>query len=431
MTVQTDVLPNGLFIKNREKILNYLEPGTAAVLFASHPVPRNGDQYYYPYRAQSDFFYLTGVEQPNCALFLVKKKTDISECMLFIEKNTPKSIAWEGLKLTREEAMSRSGISSVRYIEELDTTLKDILPSVTMLHMNIRSLDTDPVSIMTRDEVFYSQLHCKYPELTFHSLKNILLQARCKKEPEEIEIIKKAVKITNDAFMNILPKIGPGIGERDIEVEIDAYFKKSGAAAHAYAPIVAGGKNACVLHYTQNNATLQHNDLLLLDFGAEFHNYASDITRTIPVSGRFSARQRQLYNATLEVLKFALSIIKPGTTINQIQEQVVLAWQEQHLKLGLYSVVELEASNTNNPLWKNYYMHTISHFMGLDVHDVGTKDTVLEPGMVLTVEPGIYIREENTGIRLEDDVLVTPDGIQNLSQDIIIHPDEIEAQLVI
>ena len=232
--------------------------------------------------------------------------------------------------------------------------------------------------------------------------------------------------LARQAFREVVQRVKPNIKEYEIEALMTRVFIENGASGHAYPPIVAGGKNACVLHYVENKDTLKEGELLLMDFGAEYANYAADLSRTLPVNGKFTKRQRELYNATLRVMNFAKSIIKPGVTINGFHKEVCKAWEEEHIRLGLYTRDEVKKHKGEDPLWYNYYMHGTSHFLGLDVHDVGTKDTVLKPGMVITCEPGIYITEEKTGIRLENNLLITEQGNIDLMADIPIEADEIE-----
>ena len=246
------------------------------------------------------------------------------------------------------------------------------------------------------------------------------------KEEKEIEIIKKASKITENAFKKVLNSVKPDIKEYEIEAILTHEFIRQGATGHAFPPIVASGESACALHYVENDKICKDGDLILIDFGAEYANYASDCSRTFPANGKFTPRQRELYDAVLRVMKFARGLMVPGTTINKYHKEVCKKWEEEHIKLGLYTREDVEKHTGEDPLWFNYYMHGTSHFMGLDVHDVGGKDDILKPGMILTCEPGIYIPEEKTGIRLENDILITESGNIDLMADIPIEPDEIE-----
>jgi Xaa-Pro aminopeptidase len=277
-----------------------------------------------------------------------------------------------------------------------------------------------------KNKRYAHELKQKFPLHHFERLAPYLTEIRLRKEPEEIELIQKACDITKKAFYRVLEFVKPGVYEYEIEAEIIREFIRNGAAGHAYDPIVASGENACVLHYIENSDVCEDGELVLLDFGVEYANYASDCSRTLPVNGTFTERQLNLYNSVLHVKNEAMKFIRPGITLYDLQQHVRKVWEQEHVKLGLYSKGELTHQSSQKPLYMNYFPHGISHFMGLDVHDVGGKDVVLKPGMVLTCEPGIYIPEEGTGIRLEDDILVTEHEPVNLTKDIPILPKEIE-----
>jgi Xaa-Pro aminopeptidase len=243
---------------------------------------------------------------------------------------------------------------------------------------------------------------------------------------EEIELIRKAADITREAFLRVLSDLRPGMKEFEIEALINYEFIRRGAQGHAYAPIVAGGKNACALHYIENDSLCKAGELLLMDFGAEYANYAADLSRTIPVSGRYTPRQHELYDSCLRVFKYAKGLMKAGTTINKFHAEVCKFWEEEHIRLGLYSRNDAKNYKGENGKWFEYYMHGTSHFLGLDVHDVGTKETSLESGMVLTCEPGIYLEKEQIGIRIENDILITDSGNEDLMENIPIEAEDIE-----
>lgn len=253
-----------------------------------------------------------------------------------------------------------------------------------------------------------------------------MTELRLVKEPEELALIMKSVEITKAGFDRILSSVKPGQKEYEVEAELSYEFTRKGAAGHAYQPIIASGANACFLHYIKNDQVCHDGDLLLLDFGAEYANYAADCSRTIPVNGRFNSRQKDIYDANLRVFRKVKSLIKPGTTIGKINKTAGKLWEEEHVRLGLYSTRDIQKQSKEEPLHMKYLMHGVSHFMGLDVHDVGSKQEMLKPGMVLTCEPGIYIPAEKTGIRLENDIMVTEAGNIDLMEDVIIDSEEIE-----
>jgi len=415
------------FIKNRAALAARLKPASVAVLFSNYQMPRNGDQFF-PFRQHSDFFYLTGIEQEKSILLLAPDAADkkLKEVLFIIRANKTMEI-WEGHKLTVEEAETQSGIKSILYIEDFEMVLHSLATEAETLYFNLPEEQKFSPEVRSRDAVYAAKAKENYPLHKFERLAPLLHHLRLKKSETEIGLMREAIRITNEALHRVLKNVKPGMKEYEVEALINFEFTRHGAAGHAYAPIVASGSHACVLHYIENSGTCHEGDLLLMDFGAEYANYAADLSRTIPVGGKFSTRQRELYLANLEVFEYARSLMVPGTTINQLHEKVCSKWEEEHIKLGLYTATEAKNHKGDNPLWFNYYMHGTSHFLGLDVHDVGTRDTVLEPGMVLTCEPAIYIAEEKTGIRLENNILITEEGNIDLMENIPIHPDDIES----
>jgi Xaa-Pro aminopeptidase len=390
-------------------------------------MPRNGDQFF-QYRQDSDFFYLTGIEQEKSILLLSndEKLMDFQQ-VLFIIRPDKNLETWEGHKLTIDEAREISGIKHIKYISEFETQLHLLLQQIKNIYFNIQELPKFKPEVQSRDFDFCHKIKNQYPIHNYERLAPLIQEMRLKKTKEEIEIIRKACSITRDTFLRILKSVKPGMMEYEIEAIISYEFIRQGAGGHAYQAIVASGKNACTLHYIENNKQCTGGELLLMDFGAEYANYAADLSRTIPISGKFSPRQRDLYEANLRILKFARSLMIPGTTINALHKEVCKKWEEEHIKLGLYSANDAENYKGENPIWYNYYMHGTSHFLGLDVHDVGTRDTVLEPGMVLTCEPGIYIPGEGIGIRIENNILITEKGNIDLMEDIPFEVEEIES----
>lgn len=420
-------LPSEFYKNTRKKLLNRLPQKSMAIVFANYQMPRNGDQYY-AYRQNSDFFYLTGIEQEQSVL-VVQSASPGKEAkeVLFLLRSNPDLEIWEGHKLTHAEATGISGIQTVQYIDELEQYIHSQIADIDSFHFNLPENGRFKPEVEGKDHHYAHLLMKKYPLHEVKRLAGIMHDLRLKKEPEELEQIRKACSITREAFLNVLHKTHAGLMEYEIEAGIIYDFIRQGASGHAYAPIIASGKNACHLHYTENDTRCVDGELLLMDFGAEYGNYAADLSRTIPVNGRFTKRQLDLYNATLRVMKVARRLMKPGTTINTYHKEICQLWEEEHIKLGLYSLADVKKHKGEHPLWYKYYMHGTSHFLGLDVHDVGNRDIVFEPGMVLTCEPGLYIAEESTGIRIENDILITEDGNIDLMADIPIEAEEIEA----
>jgi Xaa-Pro aminopeptidase len=416
-----------LFKKNRAKLISKLNKNSIAIIHSNDQMPRSGDQYF-PYRQNSNLFYLAGIIQEKTSLILYPdhNNTDLRE-ILFIRKSNTKLEIWEGEKLTMEEAKEISGIKAIKWLDEFDSVLSDIMTKADNVYIALPENPKFNPEVIVKELRFTNELKNKYPLHCYKRLTPLLNKLRLIKEPEEIELMKKACAITRDAFIRVLRFIKPGVMEYEIEAEITHEFLKRGSDGHAFQPIVASGKNACILHYIKNNQKCRDNDLALLDFGAEYANYAADCSRTIPINGRFSGRQKELYESTLRVFRFAKSIMKKGTTINKLHKEVCAIWEEEHIKLGLYTRKEVKNQDKNKPLWAKYYLHGTSHFLGLDAHDAGNKDVEFKAGMVLTCEPGIYIPEENTGIRLENDILITEGGNSDLTGNIPIEPDEIES----
>jgi Xaa-Pro aminopeptidase len=419
-------IKSDLFARNREKLVKRLAANSIVIVNSNDEMPRNGDQYF-PFRQNSNLFYLTGIVQEKTSLVLYpdNKNKELRE-VLFIRKSSSKLEIWEGRKLNPDEAREISGIETIRWADEFNSVLAELMTIADNVYLNIPENPKFNPEIIVKEYRFESELKKKYPLHKYNRLAPLINEMRLIKEPEEIELIRKSCEITRDAFIKVLAHIRAGITEYEIEAVITHEFLKRGAGGHAFQPIVASGANACVLHYIKNNIKLKKGELVLLDFGSEYANYAADCSRTLPVEGRFSRRQKELYNSTLRVFKYARSIMKKGTTINKLHKKVTSCWEEEHIKLGLYTGKDLKKQNKDEPLWGKYYLHGTSHFMGLDVHDVGNKDVELKPGMVLTCEPGIYIPAEKTGIRIENDILITENGNVDLMDSIPVEPEEIE-----
>ncbi len=415
-------IQNSLFIKNRKKLSDTIKNKGIAVINSNDQMPRNGDQLY-KYRQNSDFFYLTGIEQEKSMLMLnPNAKTEDDKEILFILKANKNLEIWEGHKLTKSEAADISGVKNVKFISEFDALFKDLIQNEQNIYLNNNEYPKFSTPVPYKDIRFVNELKEKFPLHSFKRLAPILSELRLQKEPEEIELMQKACDITTQAFHKILKFIKPGIKEFEIEAEITSEFIRNGANGHAYEPIVASGKNSCVLHYISNDQICKDGDLVLMDFGAEYANYSADTTRTVPVNGKFSKRQREVYESVLKVMKKATELMIPGTTINEVNETVNQYIDEELTKLGLAE----KNINKKETVRMKYYMHGTSHFMGLDVHDVGSKDTVFKAGMVMSCEPGIYIEDEGFGIRLENDILISNEEPIDLLANEPIEPDEIE-----
>jgi len=415
-----------LYIKNRKKLTGMMDKKSIAIVLSNDQVLRTGDQYY-PYRQNSDLLYLSGINQEETILALCpghpeKDKREI----LFIRKADPKLETWEGHKLTREEAMEQSGIKNVMFTNDLEMTLRDLVLHSEKILVNTNEYIKLSEQVPSRSSRYIAGLKKVYPLHQYLRLAPLLTRLRMKKEPEEIELIRKACGITRDALLRVMKFLKPGVMEYEVEAEITHEYLRQGAIGHGYQPIIASGKNANVLHYLDNNRVCKDGDLLLMDVGAECGYYSADCTRTIPVNGKFSSRQRELYDANLRVLNQTMAQMTVGSSINKTHKLACKLWEEEHVKLGLYSKEDVKKQKPGESMLNKYYMHGTSHFLGLDVHDVGEKEVAFEEGMVLTCEPAIYIREEGIGVRLENDILITREGPVNLLEDIPIDTDEVE-----
>ncbi|HOV12244.1 MAG TPA: aminopeptidase P family protein, partial [Bacteroidales bacterium] len=325
-----------------------------------------------------------------------------------------------------EQARNVSGVNNVKWLESFEDTLKDLALRAENIYINIYENARFSTDVPSNDLRFSKRMKEEYPLHNFERLHPLITECRLCKEPEEIDIIQQACNITEKAFRRMLGSLRPGMMEYEAEAEITHEFIRNGASGHAYAPIVASGMNACVLHYIKNDVGIKDGDLVLFDIGAEYGNYAADLSRTIPANGSFTKRQKDCYNAVLRVQKQAINLIVPGTTIEKINKAVTVLMEEEMINLGLFSRQDVQNQDPQNPLYFKYYMHGNSHFIGLDVHDVGTRQIELKPGMVLSCEPGIYIKEEGIGIRIENDILVSEKGPVDLMKNIPVEADDIE-----
>lgn len=415
-----------LFIRNRKKLIRQLKPNSLAIILSSDEFQRNGDQFH-PYRQNSDMFYLTGLDQEKCLLCLCPDhpKADMRE-IAFTVQTDETMVTWYGHKYTLEQAKKVSGINNVKWLDSFEETLKDLVHRSENIYTNIYENARFSSDVPTNELRFAQRLKNEYPLHKFERLHPLITELRLCKEPEEIEMMQYACNITEKAFRKTLERIRPGMMEYEAEAEITHEFIRNGASGHAYAPIVASGINACVLHYIKNDVKIKNGDLVLFDIGAEYGNYAADLSRTIPANGKFSKRQKDCYNAVLRVMKKAKQLIVPGTTIEKINKEVALLLEDEMVKLGLFTAKDVKNQDPSKPLYFKYYMHGNSHFIGLDVHDVGTRQMILKPGMVLSCEPGLYIKEEGIGIRIENDILVSSKGPADLMKNIPVEVEEIE-----
>jgi len=413
------------FKQNRKRLIEKLLPESLVVLAGNEHMPWSGDQDY-PFRQNSDFYYLTGIDEENAVLCLCPHHPDANlREVLFVQEADPTMVIWYGKRVSREEASEISGIKTVKWVADYKATLRDMAQQSRTIYMGLNEYLKYSTNTYDANRRMVNEVKNLFPLHQYERLSPLTTELRLCKSAEEISMIGKAIDITKEAFLRVLKTTKPGMMEYEVEAEMTHEFIRRGASGHAYSPIVAGGENACVLHYITNDSPLKDGDLLLLDFGANYGNYASDCSRTIPVNGKFTTRQKQCYNAVLDVLKEAKKILVPGTTIENTNKQIALMLEQKMIELGLFSADDVKNNTGSPPLYFKYYMHGASHFMGLDVHDVGLRTMTLKKGMVLTCEPGIYIQEEGIGIRIENDIMVDDDPI-DLMTEIPFEADEIE-----
>jgi len=413
-----------LFKRNRDRFTSYLPDGALAIFNANDIMPTNGDGTM-PFKQNSDLYYLTGVDQEESILVLFPHAFHAAHrCMLFLLETNPHIARWEGEKLNKEQAKAVSGIDSVYWISEFDAILKTVMSQATHVFLNQNEHYRRNNPVQTRDDRFRERMMRDFPLHEYERCAPIMHALRAIKQPEEIEVMQKAADIAVDGYKRVLKMLKPGVMEYEIEAEFIHEFTRQGSRGFAYTPIIASGANACVLHYIENSRVCNDGDLILLDVGAEYGNYNSDITRTFPVNGRFTTRQKDIYNAVLRVKKAAMELLRPGNQLHEYHREVGALMTDELLRLKLIDQTDVKNEDPKWPAYKKYFMHGTSHYIGLDVHDVGLWTVQMEVGNAFTVEPGIYIPEENIGIRIEDDVIITHDGLLNLTEGV---PEEVEA----
>jgi Xaa-Pro aminopeptidase len=416
-----------LFTENRARLAKLLPPKSVAVLNANDILPTNADGSLLM-RANSDLFYLTGVEQEETLLVIFPDADDekLRE-VLFVREPNEHNELWEGHKLTKDEAQKLTGIKAVKWTQEFWGIFRRLACEAEHIFLNTNEHKRATAEVETRDERFVREVRHRFPVHDLRRLAPLMHALRLVKSEREIEVIARACKLTEKAFRRVLKFTKPGRTETDVEAEFAHEFIR-GRGRFAYEPIVAGGKNACCLHYQENSAELKAGQLLLLDVGASYANYNSDMTRTIPVSGKFSRRQRQIYNAVLRVLRASTNSLRPRLLPKSWQKEAEAHMTQELLELGLLKPrdVKKQPAGSDTPAVKKYFMHGLGHPIGLDVHDVGDTTKPMQAGWVMTVEPGIYIPEENLAVRLENTVVVRDGEPINLMAGIPIEADEIE-----
>lgn len=421
-------LPIGkdLFIHNREKFVSLLKPSSLAIFNSNDLMPTNADGTM-PFRQNNDIFYLSGIDQEESILVLFPDYPDEKfREILFVTETNPHIAVWEGHKYTKEEACQTSGVRTVLWLSQFEQTLSALMAQAENVYLNTNEHMRNASATETRNMRFAKWCRSVYPLHHYERAAQLMQQLRPVKTEQEIDLLQKACDITEKGFRRVLNFIKPGVMEYEIEAEFIYEFMRNRSRGFGYTPIIASGANACVLHYIENNDQCRDGELILFDVGAEYANYNADMSRTIPVNGRFTRRQKEVYNAVLHVQREAFKLLRPGTTLPEYHKEVGELMTDQLIQLGLLDKTDVKNQHPDKPAYKKYFMHGTSHHIGLDVHDIGNVFRKIEPGMVFTVEPGIYIQEENIGIRLENDLVVTNDGLFDLMRNIPIEADEIE-----
>jgi len=414
-----------LFKTNRENLKKLLLKNSVVVVNANDILPTNADGSL-PLVQNSDLFYLTGVDQEESILLLCPDADDEKHReILFLRETNELLTIWEGHKLTKERAKEISGVDRVHWLSEFRPIFHRLMCQCEHVYLNSNEHPRAVIEVENRDARFVRDCQQRYPLHDYQRLARLMNQLRIVKSQYEIEIIAHACELTAGGFDRLLRFVKPGVTETEIEAELAHEFIRGGGG-FSYPPIIASGENTCVLHYIQNDQVCRKGDLLLLDVAASYANYRSDLTRTIPVSGRFTRRQKQVYNAVLRVLRETIRLMAPGKLPKDLQKDVEKIVEEELLGLGLLKPSEIKKQDPDKPAFKKYFMHGVSHPLGLDVHDVGFTNQPMQPGWVLTCEPGIYIRDEGFGIRLENDILITETGNVDLLAEVPIEAEEIE-----
>lgn len=417
---------HALFERNRRHFASQLKSSSVAIFHSNDMMPTGADGTM-PFRQSSDLFYLSGVDQEETILLLFPDaKDERMKEVLFVRETNDHILTWEGYKLTKEQAREVSGIESILWTHQFEQVLNSQLFEAEHIYLNTNEHLRAVVEVETRDARFVKRCQQRYPLHRYERSAPIMHRLRAVKSEQEVALIQQACDITEKAFRRLLGFIKPGVMEYEIEAEICHEFLRNRSRGPAYASIIASGGNACILHYVDNNQECEDGELVLMDFGAEYANYAADMTRTVPVSGKFTPRQRDIYNSVLTVMRAASQMLVPGNTIDQYHKFVGIVMENELIRLGLLNESDVRDQDPSKPLYKKYFMHGTSHHLGLDVHDVGNRFRPFDAGMVFTCEPGIYIREEGIGIRLENDFLVTPHGPRDLMKNIPIEADDIE-----
>ncbi len=416
-----------LFTKNRERFVKSMQKNSIAIFVSNDEIPVNGDALY-PFKQNSDLFWLSGITQEDSMVILFPDNPDpkYREVLVLVRPNELKE-KWDGKRLRSNEAREISGIKTIVWLDSLDGLLQPWIHLADTIYLDTNENDRKASLVQTREYRFVKEMKSRYPLHNYQRTARIMKELRAIKTPQEIELLQQAIDITNNTFHRLLKFIRPGVMEYEIEAEIYHSFLSQKSTGPAYGSIIASGDRARTLHYVSNNEECKDGELVLMDFGAEYGGYCADLTRTVPVNGKFTRRQKTVYNACLHLHDYAKSLLKPGITITDYTEKVGEEATQQFLKIGLLRKTDVKNEDPENRAYRKYLYHGISHHLGIDVHDLGTRTEPIKPGMVFTVEPGIYVEEEKMGVRIENNVWITRNGNKDLMSKIPITVEEIEA----
>ena len=425
---QASVNPQ-IFTDNRQRFIKKMKPGSIAIFNSNDELPTNGDALH-PFRQNSDLYWLTGIIQEDTMLVLFPDNPDkkFREMLVLVRPNEVKE-KWDGRRHRKEEATALSGISTIVWLDSLDGILQPLIHLAENIYLNTNENDRKANLVPVRDYRFASEMRARYPLHQYERSARIMKELRAVKSKLEVEVIQQAIDITEKTFRRLLKFIRPGVWEHEIEAEIYHEFIRNRSSGPAYGSIIAGGDRARTLHYVANDQQCLDGEMILMDFGADYGGYAADLTRTIPVNGKFTKRQKEVYNACLDLHNYCKTILKPGITIVDYHDKVGDQATVQFLKIGLISKSDVKNEDPENRAYRKYLYHGISHHLGIDVHDLGTRTSPVQAGMVFTIEPGIYIEEEEMGVRIENNVWITKTGHVDLMKNIPIKVEEIEKSM--
>ena len=425
---QVSVNPQ-IFTDNRQRFVKKMKAGSIAIFNSNDELPTNGDALH-PFRQNSDLYWLTGIFQEDTMLVLFPDNPDkkFREVLVLVRPNEIKE-KWDGRRHRKAEATELSGISTIVWLDSLDGILQPMIHLAENIYLNTNENDRKANLVPVRDYRFASEMRARYPLHHYERSARIMKELRAVKSKLEVEVMQQAIDITEKTFRRLLKFIRPGVWEHEIEAEIYHEFIRNRSSGPAYGSIIASGDRARTLHYVANNQQCLDGEMILMDFGADYGGYAADLTRTIPVNGKFSKRQKEVYNACLDLHNYCKTILKPGITMVDYHEMVGDEATVQFLKIGLISKADVKNEDPENRAYRKYLYHGISHHLGIDVHDLGTRTNPVQAGMVFTIEPGIYIEEEQMGVRIENNVWITKTGNTDLMKNIPIKVEEIEKSM--